>query len=110
MSAIDKSALLAKRMKQFCACCNGVHLPLWPIFATEDVAHPECADASEEYGFCRYCLSIHEKVIYQVEHLTDEDECPEHCGESAPDGPDTEDIVENIENNNPFDHCSLVPY
>lgn len=103
MSTVEKSRMPFDGVDQFCVCCNGDNLPLWPVFATEDVVHPKCADTNEDYGYCRFCLSAHEKVVYRVEDLTDEDECPDHRGESAPDGPDTEDIIENIRNNNPFD-------
>lgn len=82
-----------------CVECGLAHGPLLAISGTDDVIHARCAERSEHYGLCRYCTFNRDPVAFFVEELNSEGECPDHQGESAPSGPDIDDIVENIMNN-----------
>lgn len=83
----------------FCLACKQAHGKLLSVQGTDDFIHEDCAQESDYYGVCRYCLFNREDVAYLLEDLTPEGECADHKGESASSGPDIDDIVENIINN-----------
>ena len=82
-----------------CDVCGGEGGDLLPVAASELHVHRRCLDQTRTFALCWCCENQHQRVAYFSNLINEDNECPDHLGESAPDGPDTDDIVEHIQNN-----------
>jgi len=82
-----------------CDVCGGEGGDFLPVAGSELHVHRRCLDQTDAFALCWCCENQHHRVAY-FSHLVNENgECPDHAGESEPDGPDSDDIIENIINN-----------